>query len=142
PFRSVPYEIGPGVTSALGAAAATQIPLTDRRASSAVVFITAHQAVEAETTDWRKFVSSGATLVVYMPGQDYSGVAKKITDAGLGSDTPCLLISRATTRRQRTHRTTIAALGRAPQLNTPTLMIVGEVVRFADRSEEHTSELQ
>jgi uroporphyrin-III C-methyltransferase len=127
----IPYEIVPGVTSALGAAAAAQIPLTHRRASSAVVFITAHQAAESESTDWRKFVSSGATLVVYMPGQDYSSVAKKITDAGLNGDTPCMLISRATTHRQRTHRTTIAALDRAPQLAAPTLMIVGEVVRFA-----------
>ena len=128
----IPYEIVPGVTSALGAAAAAQVPLTHRRASAAVVFITAHQAVEAETADWRKFVGSGATLVVYMPGQDYSTVAKKITAAGLEGDTPCMLISRATTRRQRTHRTTIAALGRAPQMAAPTLLIVGEVVRFAD----------
>jgi uroporphyrin-III C-methyltransferase len=130
----IPYEIVPGVTSALGAAAATQIPLTHRRASSAVVFITAHQAAEAETADWRKFVGSGATLVVYMPGQNYASVAKKITDAGLNRDTPCMLISRATTRSQGTHRTTIAALGRAPHLAAPTLMIVGEVVRFADPS--------
>jgi len=131
----VPYEIVPGVTAALGAAAAAQIPLTDRRASSAVVFITAHQAAESEPAQWRKFVSSGATLVVYMPGQDYSSVAKKISGAGLSVETPCILISRATTRQQRTHRTTIAGLGNAPQLSAPTLMIVGEVVKLADRVE-------
>jgi uroporphyrin-III C-methyltransferase len=128
----IPYEIVPGVTAALGAAAAAQIPLTDRQSSSAVVFITAHQAADSEPAQWRKFVSSGATLVVYMPGQDYSGVAKKISVAGLSVETPCMLISRATTRQQRTHRTTIAALGNAPQLPAPTLMIVGEVVKFAD----------
>jgi uroporphyrin-III C-methyltransferase len=128
----IPYEIVPGVTSALGAAAAAQIPLTHRRASSAVVFITAHQAAESEAADWRKFVSNGATLVVYMPGQDYSNVAKRITEAGLDAETPCILVSRATTRRQRTRRATIATLHRAPQLAAPMLLIVGEVVRFAD----------
>ncbi len=128
----IPYEIVPGVTSALGAAAAAQIPLTHRRASSAVVFITAHQAAESEAADWCKFVSSGATLVIYMPGKNYSDVMRKLTQAGLEAETPCALVSRATTRHQRTHKATIGALPRAPQLAAPTLLIVGEVVRFAD----------
>jgi uroporphyrin-III C-methyltransferase len=128
----IPYEIVPGVTSALGAAAAAQIPLTHRRASSAVVFITAHQAAESEVADWHKFVGSGATLVVYMPGRNHSAVAEKIIDAGLDRETPCILLSRATTRGQRTHRTTLSSLHRAPQLPAPTILIVGEVVRFAD----------
>lgn len=135
----IPYEIVPGITSALGAAAAAQIPLTHRRASSAVVFITAHQAAESDATDWRKFVSSKATLVVYMPGKNYSDIAKKIIGAGLAGETPCALVSRATTRRQRTHRTTIASLHRVPQLAAPALLFVGEVVRFADPIEASES---
>ena len=47
----IPYEIVPGVTSALGAAAAVEIPLTHRRASSALIFITAHQASDNKSTD-------------------------------------------------------------------------------------------
>src|SRR5271166_4316659 len=70
--NNIPFEIVPGVTSALGAAAAAQIPLTHRRASSALVFITAHRsskrASEKDATDWSKLVASGATLVIYMPG--------------------------------------------------------------------------
>src|SRR5438876_12359677 len=68
---NIPYEIVPGVTSALGAAAAAQIPLTHRRASSALVFITAHQASGSEAANWSKLAGSGATLVIYMPGQNY-----------------------------------------------------------------------
>ena len=68
----IPYEIVPGVTSALGAAAAAAIPLTHRRASSALVFITAHQASGSEAANWNKLAGSGATLVIYMPGQNYS----------------------------------------------------------------------
>jgi uroporphyrin-III C-methyltransferase len=128
----VPYEIVPGVTSALGAAAAVEIPLTHRRASSALVFITAHQASGSESADWNKLAGSGATLVIYMPGHNYSAVATKLKAAGLAGDTPCAVISRATTAHQRTHRSTIADLHRSPKLAAPTLLVVGEVVRFAD----------
>jgi uroporphyrin-III C-methyltransferase len=138
----IPFEIVPGVTSALGAAAAAQIPLTHRRASSALVLITGHRASEnraserrvpeEDATDWSKFVASGATLVIYMPGQDYSDIARRLMAAGLAIETPCAIISRATTRQQRTHRTTVLDLHRAPQLAAPTLLVVGEVVGLAD----------
>jgi uroporphyrin-III C-methyltransferase len=129
---SIPFEIVPGVTSAMGAAAAAQIPLTHRRASSALVFITAHQAPGSEAANWSKLAGSGATLVIYMPGQNYSEVAAKLKAAGLAGETPCAVISRATTPQQRTLRSTIAELHHAPKLAAPTLLVVGEVVRLAD----------
>jgi len=128
----IAYEIVPGVTSALGAAAAAGIPLTHRRASSALVFITAHQAAGSVAANWSNLARSGATLVIYMPGQKYSEVAAKLRAAGLAGATPCAVISRATTAQQRAHRTTIAELSDAPPLAVPTLLVVGEVVRFAD----------
>lgn len=128
----ISYEIVPGVTSALGAAAATQIPLTHRRASSALVFITAHQASGSEAANWSKLAGSGATLVIYMPGQNYSDVAAKLKGAGLAGEIPCAIISRATTTQQRTRLSTIAELSTSPILAAPTLLVVGEVVRFAD----------
>jgi uroporphyrin-III C-methyltransferase len=130
--NNIPFEIVPGVTSAMGAAAAAQIPLTHRRASSALVLITAHTASEKEASDWSKFVASGATLVIYMPGQNYSDIAKRLTTAGLTGETPCAVISRATTKHQQSHRTTVLDLHRTPQLAAPTLLVVGEVVRMAD----------
>lgn len=128
----IPYEIVPGVTSALGAAAAMQIPLTHRRASSALVLLTAHHAAENDAAHWEKLAKSGATLVIYMPGQNHGEVAARLKAAGLPDETPCAIVSRATTRNQRTHQTTIASLHRAPQLAAPTLLVVGEVVRFSD----------
>lgn len=129
---SIPYEIVPGVTSALGAAATSAIPLTHRRASSALVFITAHQAEGSQATDWARLAGSGATLVIYMPGQNYSEIAAALKAAGVSADTPCAIVSQATTRNQQTHLTTVAELSRAPHLASPTLLIVGKVVRFAD----------
>jgi len=129
---SIPFEIVPGVTSAMGAAGVAQIPLTHRRASSALVFITAHQAPGSDAANWSKLAGSGATLVIYMPGQNYSEVSAKLRAAGLADETPCAVISRATTPQQQTHRSTIAGLTGSPKLAAPALLIVGEVVRFAD----------
>jgi uroporphyrin-III C-methyltransferase len=127
----IAYEIVPGVTSAFGAAASGEIPLTHRHVSSALVFITAHQAAEGDPADWSKLAASGATLVIYMPGRDYGAVAEKLIAAGLRSATPCAIVSRATTAREQTHQTTISHLSVAPHLPAPSLLVVGEVVRFA-----------
>jgi uroporphyrin-III C-methyltransferase len=130
----IPCEIVPGVTSALGAAAAAQIPLTHREVSHALVLITGHQAFESNPADWSKLVGSGATLAIYMPGQNYAGLANRLISAGLEGQLPCAIISRATTEHQQVHRTTIADLPRAPRLASPTLLVVGDVVRLADSS--------
>jgi uroporphyrin-III C-methyltransferase len=129
---NISFEIVPGVTSFLGAAASAQIPLTHRRASSALVLITAHQASESESADWNRLAASGATLVIYMPGRNYSEIASKLKATGLNAETPSVIISRATTPQQQTCYTTVGRLHLAPQLSAPTLLIVGDVVRFAD----------
>jgi len=128
----IAYEVVPGVTSAFGAAAMAQIPLTHRRAASSLVFLTAHQAQGSEAANWDKLAGSAATLVIYMPGKNYGEVAGKLRDAGLKNETPCAVISRATTIHQKVHRTTIGQLRNVPQMVAPTLLIVGEVVKFAD----------
>jgi len=130
----VPIEVVPGVTSALGAAAAAQIPLTHRRLSSAVVFLTAHHASDREAANWSKLAGSGSTLVIYMPGQNFREISLKLESTGLETDTPCALISRASTPRQQAFRTTIGELENAPHLASPTLLVVGDVVRHADKT--------
>jgi uroporphyrin-III C-methyltransferase len=129
---NIEYEIVPGVTSALGAAAAAGIPLTHRRLSSTLVLTAGHRAPGNSDSEWQSFAAPESTLVVYMPGHDYAGIAAKLTTSGFAEETPCAIISRATTPQQRLHRSTISDLHRAPRLPAPTLLVVGEVVRFAD----------
>lgn len=130
----VEYEIVPGVTSALGAAAAAGIPLTHRRISSALVLIAGHAAPGKDETDWSKLVASGATLAIYMPGHNYAAIASRLKSAGLSEITSCAIVSHATTAQQQIHHTSIAELHCAPHLAAPTLLIVGEVVALADRN--------
>jgi uroporphyrin-III C-methyltransferase len=128
---NIAYEIVPGVTSALGAAAATGIPLTHRQQSSTLILATGHRAPENSDTAWSNLAAGESTLVVYMPGHDYNGMAARLSSAGFSEDTPCAIISRATTPRQSIHYTTISSLHRSPKLPAPTLLLVGEVVSLA-----------
>jgi uroporphyrin-III C-methyltransferase len=130
----VEYEIVPGVTAALGAAAAAGIPLTHRQASSTLVLTAGHRASANDDEDWSRFAGAESTLVIYMPGSHYSEISSRLKAAGFAKETPCAIISRATTPGQRIHRTTVSDLDRSPRLASPTLLVVGKVVRFADRS--------
>ena len=130
---NIEYEIVPGVTSALGAAAAAGIPLTHRKTSSTLVLMTGQRASGNDDLDWSRVASDDATLVVYMPGHNFALLANRLTAAGFAGETPCAIISRATTPQQRIHRTTVSDLPQSPRLASPTLLVVGEVVRFADR---------
>jgi uroporphyrin-III C-methyltransferase len=130
---NIEYEIVPGVTSALGAAAAAGIPLTHRKSSSTLVLTAGHRASVSSDADWSSFAGTESTLVVYMPGHNYDEISSRLTGAGFAGETPCAIISRATTPQQRIYRTTVSDLERAPELASPTLLVVGDVVRFADR---------
>jgi siroheme synthase len=91
-------------------------------------------AVEDDTTNWQALVSSGATLVIYMPGYQYGRISRKLRAAGLPSDTPCAVVSRATTAEEKIFTTDLENLPEAPQLPAPTLLVIGEVVRHAAHS--------
>lgn len=130
----IDFEVVPGVTAALGAAAVSNIPLTHRQISSALIFLTGHHSNGTDLGKWPVQLPSDATLVIYMPGYQYESTAHRLIEAGLGPTTPCAIISEATSREQQIYRTTLQDLPIAPRLPAPTLLVVGEVVRFADRA--------
>jgi uroporphyrin-III C-methyltransferase len=129
----IDFEIVPGITAALGAAATAQIPLSRRGSSPAIIFVTANRAADADPIDWRALIKSQATLAIYMPGHAYGPLASNLRSAGLSKDTPCAIISRATTSEQQVHVTNLADLNLAPRLPAPSLLVVGDVLRHASR---------
>ncbi len=131
---SIDFEIVPGVTAAFGAAASARIPLTHRQVSSALVLVTGHQAATNEFADWPAKIPTDATVVVYMPGYDYRSTAQQLLRAGVSGATPCAIVSQATSSNEAIHVTTVAALHTSPRLPSPTLLVVGEVVRLAEPS--------
>ena len=125
---NVEFEVVPGVTSALGAAASAKISLTHRQAASAVAFLTSHQAKTAKEADWQAWVRARATLVIYMPGYEYAQIAGRLMEADMDSQTPCAVVSRATSKDEQILRTTLDQLPAASRMAAPTLLFVGEAV--------------
>jgi uroporphyrin-III C-methyltransferase / precorrin-2 dehydrogenase / sirohydrochlorin ferrochelatase len=132
----IKYEIVPGVTSALGAAAAAGIPLTHRRVASTLVLTAGHRASVNEDADWSQHVQSGSTFAIYMPGHSYRETAAKLIRSGFAPETPCAIISRASTLEQQVHKTTISHLREESNLPAPSILIVGDVVKFAEHPQE------
>jgi len=128
---SVQFEIIPGVTAALGAAAAAKISLTDRRHAARVVFVTAHREGGTGLSSERN-VAADTTYVIYMPGNRYADLSNELQNAGIDADIPCVVISRATTRDQRIYSTTVGKLPLCPVATSPSLLVVGEVARLSE----------
>ena len=123
----VEYAILPGITAAFGAAARTGIPLTDRRLASKLIFLSNHQCAGKDPLDWVGTLSRDTTAVIYMPGSDYEELAARLCAQGLSPDTPCLLVSHATTAQQQVHFARMASLATAPRFAAPVVLIVGAV---------------
>jgi len=126
----IDFEIVPGITAALGAAAAAEIPLTHRRLSHGFVLLPGHLANDGNA-DWKQFVSSDATLALYMPGSDYAAIAARLVSAQVGPETPCAIISRVTTPDQQVELTTVGELPHVSTLPSPALLLIGKVVGLA-----------
>lgn len=124
-------EVVPGITAALGAAAIAQVSLTDRRMAARVVFVSAHRVPGAPEPDWSGLAAPDTTIVVYMPGTDHQQLATRLRRAGLRRDTPCLMVTKASTAEQQLHRTTIEQLHNLPLLPSPSLLIVGKIAALA-----------
>lgn len=122
----VEFEVVPGITAALGAAAAAGISLTDRRAASQVLFTTFSRGTESSGLDWG-VVTGRTTLAIYMPGRDYGEVATRLIDAGMAADTPCAIVSHISGAGQRIRWSSIERLYDQEQLPAPALLIVGRV---------------
>jgi uroporphyrin-III C-methyltransferase len=123
---AVDFEVVPGITAALAAAASAKIPLTDRRLASQLLFTTFSRSASAAPIEWST-VSSTTTLVIYMPGPDYPQLSRRLQDSGLPADLPCAVISKATQPDQQLFRTTIAALAETAKLPAPAILLVGRV---------------
>jgi uroporphyrin-III C-methyltransferase len=130
----IEFEVIPGVTAASAAAAAARIALTDRRVASKVVFLSNHRCNGKARADFGA-IDCDVTVVVYMPGGDYRSLTERLRAAGLGPETPCLIVSRVTYAQEQVHLATLATLPDAPRLPAPALIIVGDVARGYSQAE-------
>jgi len=131
----IQFEIVPGVTAAIAAAAAAEIPLTDRLHSSKLVFASNHRCAERGHRAWPKDLANDATLVFYMPGGDFASLRAELAASGVDEDTPCVLVSEAARPGQSMLRTSLRALTTVPSLPAPTVLIIGATAAEANTPE-------
>lgn len=137
----VDFEIVPGITAAFGAAAVAGIPLTDRRFASKLVFLTNHRCAGKDSSPGMKVDPEDTTAVVYMPGANYRELTERLMAASIPPDTPCLVVSRATSVQQHILSTTLAGLVEAENLPAPSIVIVGKVAGSYRGNDEKNAEL-
>ncbi len=132
----IAFEIVPGVTAALAAAAYAGIPLTHRDFASSLSFITGHEDQEkhALRVDLKKFSDLGGTLCLYMAMGQLERIAGELRVGGLAAETPAAVVQWATTAQQKTLFTTLGevvpAVARAG-LGAPAVIIIGAAVKAA-----------
>jgi uroporphyrin-III C-methyltransferase/precorrin-2 dehydrogenase/sirohydrochlorin ferrochelatase len=127
----IAFEIVPGVTSALAAAAEAEIPLTLRGVASDLVFATGHDQAGDTLPGWAGLALSGATIAVYMARSVAGKVAGRLLEAGLPAATPVAVIENATRNERRLFAGTLAelpALAAHRDVTGPALILIGEAV--------------
>lgn len=134
--QGIPVTVVPGVTAASGCAAATGIPLTHRDLAAGVCLMTAHRQDGAHDLDWTSLAADRRrTLVFYMGLSQAGHVGTELLLHGLPGATPAALVAHGATPRQKAVRCTLAGLARAarrPELESPCLIVIGDVVALAD----------
>lgn len=135
----VPFEVVPGVTSAVAVPAYAGIPVTHRGVAQAFTVVTGHPCdgggddAEADEPDWTALSQAG-TLVVLMGLGRLPAIARRLVEAGRPPETPAAVVANGTTGAQQVVEGTLADIGaRAAGLPSPATIVVGDVVRLRDQ---------
>ncbi|PIP38060.1 MAG: uroporphyrinogen-III C-methyltransferase, partial [Desulfobacterales bacterium CG23_combo_of_CG06-09_8_20_14_all_51_8] len=134
----IPFEVVPGVTSAIAAPAYAGIPLTHRKYTSTVTFITGHEDPNKKDSSirWKALADMGGTLVFLMGVKNLPNIVNQLREAGMAGETPAALVRWGTTVRQQTVAGTLDTIVenvQAAELKPPCIIVVGEVIRLRDK---------
>ena len=131
--KGIPFEVVPGVTSAIAAPAYAGIPLTHRKFTSSLAFVTGHEdpTKDQSNIDWEALARGIGTLVFLMGVKNLTNIVKNLLEHGKSPDTPVALVRWGTTLRQTTvtgNLANIVAEVEKAGLKAPAVIVVGEVV--------------
>jgi uroporphyrinogen III methyltransferase/synthase len=132
----IPYEVVPGITAGIAAAAYAGIPVTHRGVASAVALVTGHEDPEKSETalDWQALAAFPGTLVFYMGIRQLPTIADSLIAAGRAGGEPAAVVERGTLPAQRTVTATLATIAqRASEADVkpPSITVVGKVAELA-----------
>jgi uroporphyrin-III C-methyltransferase/precorrin-2 dehydrogenase/sirohydrochlorin ferrochelatase len=119
---NISFEIVPGVSASVAAAAAAKASLTERDASSRVVLTTRHRA--GNKTGGVSSLDKGSTLALYMPGKDYASLQRELLDGGWPAETACVLVSAASLPAQQIAKVMLSELAGLRPLPAPVVILI------------------
>jgi uroporphyrinogen III methyltransferase/synthase len=125
----VPFEVVPGITSAIAAPAYAGIPVTLRHSSTSFTVVTGHEdpsVGDDGTVDWRAVAQVGGTIVILMGVARIAKIAAELIAAGRSPDTPAAAVHWGTRPEQHTTRATLGTIADHP-LASPSVIVIGEV---------------
>jgi uroporphyrin-III C-methyltransferase len=134
----IPFEVVPGVTSAIAGPAVAGIPVTHRDHASSVSFVTGHEdpTKEESAVDWHALAATGGTIVVLMGVGKLPAYTAELRAAGLDGDTPVALVERATRPEMRVATgtlDTIVDVRDEAGIEPPAITVIGDVAATRDR---------
>ena len=133
--EGIPFQVCPGVTAAIGAAAYAGIPLTHRDHAQACVFVTGHGKDGKIDLDWTALLQPRQTVAIYMGLRNVEALTREFVARGADADLPAAIVDNATRPNQRVvvgTLGTLAAKARAAELSGPSIIIIGTVVTLRD----------
>lgn len=131
----IPFQVVPGITAASGCASYAGIPLTHRDYSQSVRFLTGHTRDGRVPLEWDLLVKEQQTLVFYMGLAGLPDICDQLLKHGMPSSTPVAVIQQGTTQTQKVvvgNLDRIADLAVEKEVQAPTIIIIGEVVRLQE----------
>lgn len=135
-LNNIPYQIVPGVTAALGAAAYAGIPLTARGHSSAVRLLTYYKSDIVAEEYWKELAQTDDTLVLYMSSETLDKVIEKLTENNIAEDKLLAVVEQATTPLQNVYVCSLYDYSRqlkGQSFISPSLLIIGRVVALHEQ---------
>ncbi|HHO76791.1 MAG TPA: uroporphyrinogen-III C-methyltransferase [Deltaproteobacteria bacterium] len=134
--RGIPFEIIPGISSAVAGPISAGIPPTHRGYASSVRFVTAHEDPTKESgfLDWANLAEDNGTIIFLMGARRIASIADRLMAEGMNPDTPCALVQDATTPHQRTIISTLQSAGMdaaREKISSPCIIVVGRVVELS-----------
>lgn len=134
--KKIKYELIPGITSGIGSAEYSGIPLTHRDYASSVVFVTGHEDAKKTkaAVNWKKLATSVDTIVIMMGLSRLEKICKELVSGGLDKKTPVAIIQNGTTRKHRMilgNLSDISEKVHRAKIKPPSIVIVGRVVNLS-----------
>ncbi|QHE51617.1 uroporphyrinogen-III C-methyltransferase [Pontibacillus sp. HMF3514] len=132
--KNIPFEIVPGISSGIAAPAYAGIPVTHRNYSSSVAFISGVSKLDKDGEEyWKHVVKSMDTICIYMGVKKLPEICDRLIRFGRDPHTPIALVHAGTTKEQKTVTGTLINItNKARDIQNPSMIVIGEVVRFRE----------